>query len=61
MSPKTVTIHNEKRSIKTKWHHTWHLTCDIIGSILSRGVVCLWVVLIKLTFENTQQAGDPVV
>lgn len=44
-----------------KWHHTWHLTCDIIHSILNGSAVCLWVVLIKLTFENAKQAGDPVV
>lgn len=43
------------------WFHTWHLTCDIIGSVLSGNVVSLWIVLIKLTFENTEQAGDPVV
>lgn len=44
-----------------KGHHTWHLTWDIICSILNGSAVSLWVVLVKLTFENTKQAGDPVV
>lgn len=40
---------------------TWHLSrvvvaCTLIGSIFS-----CWVVLIKLAFENTKQAGNPVV
>lgn len=44
-----------------KWYHTWHLTWDIICSVLNGSAVSLWVVLVKLTFENTKQAGDPVV
>lgn len=40
---------------------TWYCTCDIIGSILTTTVVSLWVVLIKLPFENTEETGDPVV
>lgn len=43
------------------WFHTWHLTCDIIASILTGSGFSLWVVLIKLTFENTEQTGYPVV
>lgn len=43
------------------WLHTWHRTCDVIGSIQTGGVFSLWVVLIKLPFEDTEQAGDPVV
>lgn len=37
------------------------LTCDIIQTVLDGSAVCLWVVLIKLLFENAKQAGDPVV
>lgn len=43
------------------WFHTWHLTCNIIASILTDSGFSLWVVLVKLTFENTEQAGYPVV
>lgn len=42
-------------------HRTWHLVCDIICSVLSGSAVRLWVTLIKLMFEDTEQAGDPVV
>lgn len=42
-------------------HRTWHLACDIIRSVLSGSAVRLWVTLIKLVFEDTEQAGDPVV
>lgn len=55
-------VNNAINMVSIKWwFHTWHWTCDIIGSILSGSVVSLWVVLIKLSFENTEQAGDPVV
>lgn len=44
-----------------QWHHTWHLPCDVICSILTGSAVCLQVVLIKFMFEDAEQAGDPVV
>lgn len=47
-------------SVKTI-HHTWHLACDVIRSVLSGSTIRLWVTLIKLMFEDTEQAGDPVV
>lgn len=50
-------------SVKTIHHtdHTWHLACDVIRSVLSGSTIRLWVTLIKLMFEDTEQAGDPVV
>lgn len=42
-------------------HRTWHLACDVIRCVLSGSAVRLWVTLIKLMFEDAEQAGDPVV
>lgn len=42
-------------------HRTRHLARDVISSVLSGGAVRLRVTLIELMFEDTEEAGDPVV
>lgn len=39
----------------------WHLSSVVVACTLIGSVFSWWVVLIKLAFENTEQAGNSVV